>query len=357
MNIIVPLGGKGERFAKNGYTQPKPLIPIFDKCMIQYVFDNLTIHPTDRIFIIYNQSLDDHHFADFISEKYPNIIQIKIGDTKGAAETLYLGIQQIIQHHEYHKKTLVVDCDTFYTQDIRKAFQESTDNTVFYTKNCEPTPIYSYIALTNNDTITEIREKEKISDNANTGAYAFADIITLYDYCKQVLTKDITFNGEPYTSCVISEMIKDNHVFKGYELQANSVVSLGTPTAVETYVSNTHAFLFDLDGTLVITDDIYFDVWHKILIQYNIVLDKNLFQTYIQGNNDTYVKNTLLKTIDISVQELSRQKDDLFIQNIPKLKIVNGLYDFFRDIKERGHKICIVTNCNKRVANEIVQYI
>jgi len=43
MNIIIPLGGKGERFSKNGYTQPKPLIPILDKCMIEYVLDNLTI--------------------------------------------------------------------------------------------------------------------------------------------------------------------------------------------------------------------------------------------------------------------------------------------------------------------------
>ena len=40
MNIIIPLGGKGERFAKNGYAQPKPLIQIFEKCMIQYVLDN-----------------------------------------------------------------------------------------------------------------------------------------------------------------------------------------------------------------------------------------------------------------------------------------------------------------------------
>ena len=41
MNIIIPLGGKGERFSKNGYLQPKPLIPIYDKCMIDYVLDNL----------------------------------------------------------------------------------------------------------------------------------------------------------------------------------------------------------------------------------------------------------------------------------------------------------------------------
>ena len=35
MNIIIPLGGKGERFSKNGYDRPKPLIPIFDKRMIE----------------------------------------------------------------------------------------------------------------------------------------------------------------------------------------------------------------------------------------------------------------------------------------------------------------------------------
>jgi len=41
MNIIIPLGGKGERFAKEGYLQPKPLIQILNKEMIFYVLDNL----------------------------------------------------------------------------------------------------------------------------------------------------------------------------------------------------------------------------------------------------------------------------------------------------------------------------
>jgi len=51
MNIIIPLGGKGERFAKNGYTKPKPLISILDKCMIDHVLDNLNVHEDDKIFI------------------------------------------------------------------------------------------------------------------------------------------------------------------------------------------------------------------------------------------------------------------------------------------------------------------
>ena len=39
MNIIIPLGGKGERFKKEGYISPKPLIKVLDKEIIFYVLD------------------------------------------------------------------------------------------------------------------------------------------------------------------------------------------------------------------------------------------------------------------------------------------------------------------------------
>ena len=34
---------------KNGYTQPKPLIQIFDKFMIEYVLDNITISKDELV--------------------------------------------------------------------------------------------------------------------------------------------------------------------------------------------------------------------------------------------------------------------------------------------------------------------
>jgi len=241
--------------------------------------------------------------------------------------------------------------------DIINILKKTTENIVFYTKNYDKTPIYSYIELNSDSTIINIREKEKISDNANTGAYAFSDINVLYEYCKCVIDNNINFNNEPYTSCVISEMIKTNITFKGYEINEKTIFSLGTPDAVEYYMDNTYAFLFDLDGTLVITDDIYFDVWYEMLSKYNILLTKDIFKQYIQGNNDKYVLKSLLMNIQISLEELSEQKDELFIKNINKLKIIDGVYDIINQIKTSGHKMCIVTNCNKRVANEIVKYI
>lgn len=357
MNIIIPLGGKGERFAKNGYIQPKPLIPIFEKCMIEYVIDNLTISNNDKIFIIYNASLDNYNFAEFINKKYSFIHLIKINDTKGAVETLHLGINNILNTYTYHNKCILLDCDTFYTQDIITIFNNSNDNMVFYTKNYDTNAVYSYIELNDKSIITNIKEKNKISDNANTGAYAFTDIKVLHEYCKYVLDNNITFNNEPYTSCVISEMIKSKIPFKGYELADQYVFSLGTPSMVQKYTENTYAFLFDLDGTLVITDDIYFEVWSQILTKFNIVLNDEIYAKYIQGNNDKYVLNTLLKNINISLNELSTLKDELFILYIHKIKIVEGMYDVINQIKLCGYKMCIVTNCNKNVANKIINYI
>ena len=361
MNIIIPLGGKGERFANNGYIDPKPLIQIFEKRMIEYVLDNLNIS-NNKIIIIYNKKLDHYHynFSTFINDKYPFVHLVAINDTKGAVETLYLGINEMLNNHSslYHNKCLILDCDTFYTEDIIKIFKESNDNMVFYTKNDEVAPLYSYIELDSDfSTIINIKEKQKISDNANTGAYAFMNINELYTYCQHVLDNNITFNNEPYTSCVISEMIKSNLTFKGYELKKEYVFSLGTPDAVKNYKDNTYAFLFDLDGTLVTTDDIYFNVWYKILKKYNIELNKELFTNYIQGNNDTYVSNTLLKNIELSIADLSKMKDELFIKSIHKIKIIDGVYDMMHQIKQLGHKMCIVTNCNRNVANEIIKYI
>ena len=55
MNIIIPLGGKGERFQKEGYLDPKPLIKVLNKEIIFYTIDNLCINKDDKVFIIYNR--------------------------------------------------------------------------------------------------------------------------------------------------------------------------------------------------------------------------------------------------------------------------------------------------------------
>ena len=225
MNIIIPLGGKGERFVKEGYSNPKPLIDVLNKPMIFWVLDNLKFSAEDKIFILYSAELDQHNFTRIVRSKYAQVICIPINhQTSGAVETVLFGIKTIVQLSS-HKKCVLLDCDTFYTHDILSVVRNSEDSMVFYTKKEDEKPIYSYIEL-NSETncITQIQEKVKISSNANTGCYVFNDINQLQRLCEYVLKNNITFNGEPYTSCVISELIKESNV-KGYRLDDKCVFS------------------------------------------------------------------------------------------------------------------------------------
>ena len=365
MNIIIPLGGKGSRFQTEDYSLPKPLIKVLNKEIIFYVLDNIVIHKDDNVFIIYNNILNQYDFCNIIKKKYPfiNLIQLE-EQTKGASETIYKGIEYILKNKEtiysninINLKTILVDGDAFYTEDILRYFRnlDNKFNAVFYFKNYDSNPVFSYIKMDETNNIVEIQEKNKISDNANTGAYAFSDIHNLYKYSKYVTDNNITFKNEPYVSCIINEMMKENEPFKGIEINHELFFVLGTPYQVTQFINKTNVFLFDLDGTLVLTDDIYYEIWYEILVKYNIYLTNDIFKNYIQGNTDINVIKKLLPNVSIDISEISELKENLFNKNLDKIKIIEGSIDFLNTVKKYGNKIAIVTNCNRINAENIIK--
>ena len=354
MNIIIPAAGAGQRFKDAGYELPKPFIPVHNKEILFHVLDNLSYNENDTIFILYNNELSS--FDTIINEKYPHVITVNIEKkTKGAAETLFWGISKIKSMYEYNKKCLVIDCDTFYTENIVEKFRENEHNAVFYTVNTDKLPIYSYIKMNGKNEILEIKEKVKISDNANTGAYGFADIEELYEFSKVIVENNICFQNEPYTSCVIDKMIQEKKIFEGIELTKDFVHILGTPKQVTEFIESRFAFLFDLDGTLIISDSIYFSVWTQILKNYKVTLTEEIFKTCIQGNSDETVMKNFLPFTDVDIQTISNQKDIYFQNNLNQIKIISGSVDFIKFVKKCGHLTAVVTNCNRVTAEKILE--
>jgi len=356
MNIIIPIGGKGERFSNCGYKEPKPLIHILGKPMIYYLFDNLNLTPEDKVFIIY-YNIDDDIFNQIINEKYPFIHLIKIQfQTKGAAETLYEGLTKIRELTNL-RKIMVFDCDTFYTEDVITLYRNITENAVFYVINKDTNPIYSYIQMQEDtNTITNIVEKVKISDYANTGIYCFNNIDDLFNYSKFVVENNIVYKNECYTSCIIDQMIKDENAFIGAELNSEYVFNLGTPEQLQQYIENTFVFLFDLDGTIVLSEHVYFNIWKEILHEYDILLTEDIFKNVISGNNDETVVQSILFNKNVSTEQISQKKDNLFIKNINQIKVIDGIEETLQNIKQLGHKLAIVTNCNRTVSENILSF-
>ena len=118
-----------------------------------------------------------------------------------------------------------------------------------------------------------------------------------------------------------------------------------------------YTLLFDLDGTLVNTDSIYIEVWHDILINYNIFVNNDFFNNFIKGKSDTTFINYLLPELTKDeIQKLSVEKDKKFIEKLDNCNIeilLDGVLNFFEKNKENN--IAIVTNCNKSAAEFILK--
>lgn len=273
MNIIIPIGGIGQRFKDEGYLMPKPLISVLGKTMIYRVIDNLKLNEEDTIYIVYNNQLKEFNFENLVKFYFPkkNIKFISLDHvTKGASETILYGLNEM-PVKELEKEFLILDCDTFYEEDILDQYRKSDNkNMIFYFEDKQTNPIFSYIKLDSNNWVTEIKEKIKISDWANTGAYGFHTGRTL----KQYIEKLSSHSTETYTSYVYQEMLKDNLIIKGQQISKFSCV--GTPLQLQIYCNkNKHnseplRICFDFDNTLVSYPTIPGDYYSVEPIQRNI---------------------------------------------------------------------------------------
>ena len=149
-------------------------------------------------------------------------------------------------------------------------------------------------------------------------------------------------------------MINDKHKFNNIEIKNKYYFSLGTPEQVKQYE---HPFIFDLDGTLVDTDDIYIMVWNTIMKKYKLFVDDCFFKFFIQGKNDILFLKTIFPNIrDKEIKEISNLKDNLFIEYLKdydKDIMIDGAKKFIQQNKNR--RMGIVTSCNKKSAEFILK--
>ena len=138
--------------------------------------------------------------------------------------------------------------------------------TVFFSfEDFNENPIFSYVETNNNNEVIDIKEKDKISNNACTGAYGFKSIRELKEYTLKIIRENNTQNLEFYTSGVIKEMINKDHIFKNKNILNKHFICLGTPLQLKIFYNNyprrnainnsiiisKKRICFDLDNTLV----------------------------------------------------------------------------------------------------------
>ena len=72
MNVVIPIGGIGQRFKDEGYLMPEPLINVLGKPMIYKVINSLNLDKDDNIYIVYNNQLKEYNFENLLKFYFPN---------------------------------------------------------------------------------------------------------------------------------------------------------------------------------------------------------------------------------------------------------------------------------------------
>ncbi|KAM0324836.1 hypothetical protein ACHAQA_007802 [Verticillium albo-atrum] len=276
INVIIPIGGIGSRFANEGYRYPKPLINIVGRPMLLWLIDNLSLKSGDTLWMAINEDVDDEfRIGQLVSKTFPKIdfrlLRLR-HQTKGASETLYIVTQSMAKKH-LGRKTVSLDCDTIYWADILHDIRcmPRGHGGCFYFPDDGNKPIFSYIRtdteINAQERIIDIQEKKAISNKANTGAYVFPTAADLKYWAAENLDlkhADGTEIGEYYTSQLIALMIQSGLPYIGMPISKKDFSVVGTPEQLQELLKllksdkshlpsklKKRRFCFDLDMTLV----------------------------------------------------------------------------------------------------------
>jgi len=234
MNILIPMAGAGSRFEAAGYTFPKPLIDVNGKPMIQLVVNNINI-TGNYIFIVQKSHRQKYNLDLFLNLITPNCKIIETDHiTQGAACTTLLA-KELINNNE---PLFIANSDQFvewsssaFLEDMNKT---NVDAGIVTFEAIHPK--WSFAKIDQNEMVTEVAEKNPISNNATVGYYYWKHGFDYVKYAEQMIDKNIRVNNEFYVCPVFNEAINDNKKIKSHKVQ--KMWGLGTPEDLKYYLEN-----------------------------------------------------------------------------------------------------------------------
>lgn len=205
LNIVVPMAGRGSRFAEAGYEMPKPLIDIYGHPMIEYVTKNITPTCEHRfIYICQKEHIEKYGLDKKLQSIAPNCIIIPINYiTEGDACTVLLAEEYI----NSNDAMMIANSDQFVDTDINEYIKAISDFDGLIMTMPADHPKWSYIKFDDNGFVTMVREKEVISNEATVGIYNYKYGSDFVKYAHQMIDNNIRVNNEFYVAPVYNEMI------------------------------------------------------------------------------------------------------------------------------------------------------
>jgi hypothetical protein len=238
MEIIVPAAGASTRFPN---MKPKYLLYDYGhKMMIQRALEPYSQHNiTIGILKEHNES---YNALDYLRHEFKDTIKVHTIDkmTRGPADTVY----QIIKNStiDPDAELLIKDCDNFFDHEVSEGNYVCV-STIAQHEVLKKLSSKSFVIANEQGIITDIIEKNVVSDTFCVGGYKFSSVRMFCEAFEELDTQN-----EIFVSDVIQRCLHNGHIFT--EKMVTNYVDVGT--AADWFEYNDKPVIFcDIDGTIV----------------------------------------------------------------------------------------------------------
>lgn len=237
--LILPMSGKGTRFAKEGYELPKPLLPIDGKPMVVQVAECLPRHKDD-VFIC----LKEHSVDSVLRHYFPNST-VRVIDyvTEGYAASCELGIDLI----DENSPIMIAPCDNGVSYD-EQAFldmvaDEDNDVIVWSFRNSQASKInpsmYTWMYVDENNFLCDmiykqVPEGDPLKTHVSIGVIYFREAKYLLEGLRKNREQDRRPIGELCIDSVAHQLADRGYKVKVFEV--DHYACWGTPGDYKTYL-------------------------------------------------------------------------------------------------------------------------
>jgi len=240
LNIVLPMAGRGSRFAEAGYELPKPLIPIHGMPMIKVVVDNLAPKCEHRfIFIAQQEHIDKYDLTPKLKSYAKNVEVLGInGITEGQVCTALIA-KKFFNNDE---PLMNANTDQFIDFEINEYLDDmnsrSLDGMIMTMKSQDPK--WSYAKTGENGLVIETAEKKVISPDATVGIFNFKRGSDLVRSAEQMIADNIRVNNEFYTCPCYNYLIKEGKRIGIYPVgeEYNGMYGLGIPGDLDFFIKH-----------------------------------------------------------------------------------------------------------------------
>lgn len=226
------MAGRGSRFIEQGYKLPKPLIDVAGKPMIQCVIENINLDG-EHIFVVQEEHCQLFDLENVLKKIVPQCtVIIQSSEISGAASTCLLAKQYI----NNNDNLLIANSDQIveFDQPIEKMFSNRQDGCILTFRDINPK--WSFAKIDKFGFVTEVAEKNPISDIATVGIYAFKHGKDYVECAEEMIERNLRSLGEFYNAPVYNIMIEHDKRIR--TLDCKKMHGIGDPSSLQDYLKN-----------------------------------------------------------------------------------------------------------------------